>query len=167
MEKNIKKGNLKNSIKEITIFLLWTLAVILILGVLLYQYVPMNKIIPETISYTTPEDVKAELQSENNTDGEGSEDSTLPLEYKIDSTELSNYKKTQEYVPGKKNPFATVTQNDSQSSGNETTINTNSGSNTSSSSGSTTNINSGNTSTGNSTNGTTNSSNYLPDKGTK
>ena len=48
----------KNIIKEIIIFLLLTLAIILILGVLLYKYVPSNKIIPETISYTTSENVK-------------------------------------------------------------------------------------------------------------
>ena len=53
----------KNIIKEIIIFLLLTLAIILVLGVVLYQYVPTNKIIPETVSYTTPEKVKTELQT--------------------------------------------------------------------------------------------------------
>ena len=38
----------KNIIKEIIIFLLLTLAIILVLGVVLYQYVPTNKIIPES-----------------------------------------------------------------------------------------------------------------------
>ena len=45
----------KDIIKEIIIVLLLTLAIILILGVLLYEYVPANKIIPEKVSYTTPE----------------------------------------------------------------------------------------------------------------
>ena len=54
----------KNIIKEIIIFLLLILAIILVLGVVLYQYVPTNKIIPETVSYTTPEKVKAELEGQ-------------------------------------------------------------------------------------------------------
>ena len=51
----------KNIVKEMIIFLLLALAIILILGVLLYKYVPANKIIPEKVSYTTPENVKTEL----------------------------------------------------------------------------------------------------------
>lgn len=160
MKRNNKKRNVKNSIREITILLLWILAVILILGVLLYQYVPVNKIIPETISYTTPEEVKAELQNENSS--ENAEEDTLPLKYNIDATELNNYKKIQEYVPGKKNPFASITQNDSQNSESESTENTKTENNTGANSGSNSNTNSINTS-----GETTNSTNYLPDKGTK
>ena len=90
----------KNVIKEIIIVLLLSLAIILILGVLLYEFVPANKIIPETISYTTPANVQAELQTDENID-----ESEVVVTYRIDSTDLNNYKKTQEYVPGKKNPF--------------------------------------------------------------
>ena len=36
----------KNVLREIIILLLLTLAIILLLGVLLYEYVPMNKVIP-------------------------------------------------------------------------------------------------------------------------
>ena len=42
----------KNVLREIIILLLLTLAIILLLGVLLYEYVPMNKVIPETVTYT-------------------------------------------------------------------------------------------------------------------
>lgn len=90
----------KNIVKEMIIFLLLALAIILILGVLLYKYVPANKIIPEKVSYTTPENVKTELQTDENVD-----DSEVVVTYQIDSTDLSNYKKIQEYVPGKKNPL--------------------------------------------------------------
>ena len=87
----------KNIIKEIIIFLLLTLAIILVLGVVLYQYVPTNKIIPETVSYTTPEKVKAELQTDENVDT-----SEVVVTYQIDSTDLSNYKRINEYVSGRK-----------------------------------------------------------------
>ena len=40
----------KNLIKEIIILLLLILATILVLGVVLYEYVPMNKVIPEKVS---------------------------------------------------------------------------------------------------------------------
>ena len=50
----------------IIIILLLTLAIILILGVLLYEFVPTNKIIPEKISYTTPENVREDLQAAEN-----------------------------------------------------------------------------------------------------
>ena len=42
----------KNVIKEIIIILLLCLAIILILGILLYEYVPMTKTIPNPVSYT-------------------------------------------------------------------------------------------------------------------
>ena len=48
-------------IKEMIIMLLICLASILILGVLLYEYVPSNKMIPDAVSYTTPEKVQLEL----------------------------------------------------------------------------------------------------------
>lgn len=133
----------KNIIKEIIIILLLTLAMILILGVLLYEYVPANKIIPEKVSYTTPESAKMELETDPNVD-----DTQVIITYQIDSTDLNNYKKIHEYVPGKKNPFEEVSEETQQTQGNNgTTTNQPSGSNT--------NTNS-NTSTG-----------YLPDKGTK
>ena len=161
----------KDIIKEIIIFLLLALAIILILGVLLYKYIPANKIIPEKVSYTTPENVKTELQTDESVD-----DSEVVVTYQIDSTDLSNYKKIQEYVPGKKNPFASVQQDDttsgSSSNSGTTENNTNnsssSNSNVISNTGSSTTTSSSNTNKGNSSS-TTGSSNsgYLPDKGTK
>ena len=109
----------KNIIKEIIIFLLLTLAIILVLGVVLYQYVPTNKIIPETVSYTTPEKVKTELQTDENVDT-----SEVVVTYQIDSTDLSNYKRINEYVSGRKNPFAST---GTQSSTGGTTDTSNSG----------------------------------------
>ena len=152
----------KNIIKEIIIFLLLTLAFILVLGVVLYQYVPTNKIIPETVSYTTPEKVKAELQTDENVDT-----SEVVVTYQIDSTDLSNYKRINEYVSGRKNPFAST---GTQSTTGGTTDTSNSG-NTSSAGSS--NSNSGTSSSGtssasgNTSNSSSSSSGYLPDKGTK
>lgn len=141
----------KNIIKEIIIFLLLALAIILILGVLLYEYVPANKIIPEKVSYTTPENVKTELQTDTNID-----DTQVVVTYQIDSTDLNNYKKIQEYVPGKKNPFqSVVTEQTNNTENSNVSSETQGNSTTSANSDTTTNIND------------TSDTGYLPDKGTK
>ena len=141
----------KNIIKEIIIILLLTLAIILVLGVLLYGYVPANKIIPEKISYTTPEEAKSELEADINEN-----DEELYIDYHIDSTQLNNYQKIQEYVPGKKNPFSSL------ESENETETNTNTNTNTSKDNQTQTN-----TSGTQKNNETEKNTGYLPDKGTK
>ena len=140
----------KKVIKEIMIMLLLCLAIILILGVLLYEYVPSNKIIPDEVSYTTPETVKEELSKSENVDND-----EVILTYSVDSTDLDNYERINTYVPGKPNPFSPY--NETSTSGGDTTQN-------GSSNGST---NSGNSS--GTTNNTTSSggSAYYPDKGTK
>ena len=91
----------KKIIKEIIIMLLLCLAIILILGVLLYEYVPSNKIIPEEVSYTTPTAVQEELSK-----GENVENDEIILTYSVDSTDLDNYERINTYVPGKPNPFS-------------------------------------------------------------
>ena len=140
----------KNIIKEIIIVLLLILAIILILGILLYEYVPNNKIIPQQVSYTTPENVKEELSTSENVD-----DSQVIMTYEVTATDLTNYKKTKDYVSGKKNPFESI------ESQNTTTENTTSG-NT---------VNSGTTGNSSTTNTNTTTDNtqqgYLPDKGKK
>lgn len=143
----------KNIIKEIIMVLLLALAIILVLGVLLYEYVPANKIIPEKVSYTTPEEVKTEL--ETNVD---EKDDELYVDYHIDSTQIKNYQKIQEYVPGRKNPFGSLETEETSTTTNDGNQNNSNTSNTGSI-GSTTN--SGTSTTGQGNTG------YLPDKGTK
>ena len=142
----------KKVIKEMIIILLICLAIILILGVLLYEYVPSNKIIPDEVSYTTPEAVQEELSK-----SEDVENDEIILTYSVDSTDLDNYERINTYVPGKPNPFSPY--DETTTSGENTTQN---GSSTGAS---------GNTGSGNST-GTNQSANsgesaYYPDTGTK
>ena len=142
----------KKVIKEMIIILLICLAIILILGVLLYEYVPSNKIIPDAVSYTTPEAVQEELSK-----SEDVENDEIILTYSVDSTDLDNYERINTYVPGKPNPFSPY--DETTTSGEDTTQNN------------TTTGTNGNTSSGNST-GTNNSNSsggsvYYPDTGTK
>lgn len=146
----------KDIIKEIIIILLLTLAIILILGVLLYEFVPTNKIIPEKVSYKTPENVREDLQAAENAD-----DDNIVVTYQINATDLSNYKKINEYVPGKKNPFESVEKN-------ETIEDTSTDASNSQGGTTTENKTSTSTSTDTKTNTSSNSgTSYLPDKGTK
>lgn len=91
----------KTIIKELIIALLLCLAILLLLGILLYEYVPMTKTIPNPVAYVTPEKVKEELANAGSVD-----ENQIILTYEVDSTDLNNYKKIQDYKPGKANPFS-------------------------------------------------------------
>ena len=146
----------KNVIKEIIILLLLCLAIILLLGILLYEYVPMSKTVPNPVSYTTPEDVQQELATSSDVDN-----SQIILTYEVDSTDLNNYERINDYQPGKANPFSSY-----ETSGENTTTNGSATGGSNSSSGSSSS-NSNNTNTSSSGNTTTSGGQYFQDKGTK
>lgn len=116
----------KNFLKELIIILLLCLAIILLLGILLYEYVPMNKTLPNTEAYTTPSSVKSELKEE---DANGD----LIQTYEIDNSDLDDYKRIQNYKPGKADPFssyeASESGNRNVTTGTNTTTNNPSGNN--------------------------------------
>lgn len=91
----------KSMIKEIIIMLLLCLTILLLLGILLYEYVPMTKTIPNPVSYTTPNNVRQELADSDNL-----EESEIIMTYEVDATDLNNYSTIQNYKPGKANPFS-------------------------------------------------------------
>lgn len=148
----------KSIIKEIIIILLLCLAIIVVLGLLLYEYVPMSKVVPEPVSYTTPEDVKEELIQS----GEINESEVI-MTYEVDSTDLRNYQSINNYNPGKANPFSSY-----QTQTTETTS-TNGGT-TTSAGGTTTTGSAGNTNSSNSSGNSSSSTSgghFFQDKGTK
>lgn len=140
----------KNIVKEIIIILLLCLAIILILGILLYEYAPMSKTVPNPVSYTTPEEVQQELSSSSDVDN-----SQIIMTYEVDSTDLNNYERINDYQPGKANPFSSY-----ETSGENTTSNGSSTGGSNSSSGSS-------NSSSSSSNTTTSGGEYFQDKGTK
>ena len=144
----------KKIIKEFIIMLLLCLAIILILGVLLYEYVPSNKIIPEEVSYTTPQNIQEELSK-----SEDVENDQVILTYSIDATDLNNYERINSYVPGKTNPFSSydISSSNGQDNGNGSSSGTNNNTSTN-----------GSNNSGSSTNTTEDTNTgYFPDKGTK
>lgn len=127
----------KSVIKEITIMLLLCIAIVLILGILFYDYIPTNKVVPKKEAYTTPENVKEEIE-ERITELEKTE-----ISYEITGSDLNLYKQSASYKPGKANPFALVDHNqvvtnNTTNTGNQTnTNNTNQNTNVSTNSTST------------------------------
>lgn len=136
----------KSIIKELIIVLLLCLAIILVLGILFYEYIPIAKEVPEDVKYSTSDEIQ-----EQKTEIRGL---TADEEYysgetdSINSDDLNNYRRTQDYVPGKANPFAayettaeTPTENGSStgssSSGSSSGSTSSGGSSSSSTSGST------------------------------
>lgn len=125
----------KSIIKEIIIVLLLCLAIMLVLGILLYEYVPITKTLPNEVSYTTPENVKQELLSSSDVD-----DTQVIMTYEVNQDDLNNYRRVQDYVPGKANPFSSyeTTAADPTGNGSSTGGSSSNSSSTSSSNTSTT-----------------------------
>lgn len=145
----------KKFLKELIISLLLCLAIILLLGVLLYEYVPMTKTIPNPVSYTTPDNVKQELAETQEVD-----ENEIILTYEVDATDLNNYKRIQNYKPGKANPFSSYQTTENPSDGNSS-----SGGNTTTNGGNANN--NGGTSSGQATENNTSGGKLFPDKGIK
>ena len=133
----------------------------------MYEYVPASKTMPNEVSYTTPSDVKEELLSSADVD-----DSQIIVTYEVNQDDLNNYKKVQNYKPGKANPFDSGETTDSSNATNTTNGNSSAGN---SNNGNTGSSSTGNTSAGSQTGGssntdsntTTSGGSYFPDKGTK
>lgn len=127
----------KTIIKEIGIALLLLIAIALLLGVLLYDYIPNNKTVPIKIqAYEMPEDIKNELQEAI------PEGQNIVRTYYIDSTDLNSYEATNDYDKGKPNPFAEyvpVIQDNSNNSTDSNNNNTNNNKNDSATSNNTLN----------------------------
>lgn len=103
-------------IKEIIIFLLVCLAMMLLFAVVLYEYIPSRKVVAEVVTYSATEEIQQQLA--DNVDQETNE---VVLTYEVTSSDLNNYEITNEYVPGKSNPFAAIsTSADSDITGNTT-----------------------------------------------
>lgn len=139
--------------KEIIIVLLAILLSMLILAVVLYDYIPNRIQSEETATYSATESVKALLQ-----DPVADESSNIILTYEVTGTDLTNYEKAKEYVPGKQNPFAVYSEETTEEENQTGTKNTNSSSQ---------NTSDENQDGGTTENGQTNTSSYFKNTGTK
>ena len=92
---------MKPIVKEVCIILLLCLAICLVLGVVFYDYIPNNKVVPSTVeAYETSNTIKDEISQEI-------------LDYpkqnitlEITDSDLTLYRQEHLYDSGKANPFA-------------------------------------------------------------
>jgi len=101
----------KSIIKEIIIMLLLCVAILLILGVLFYDYIPSNKVVTGKIAYSTPENIQEEVNEEV------IEANKTKITYEVTDADLNIYKQSNSYVPGKRDPFS---MESTQTTGNST-----------------------------------------------
>lgn len=109
----------KSILKETFIMLLLCVAIVLLLGILFYNYIPSNRVVPEKKEYVSSEKVKAELEETIN----NVENDKQPIVYKITDSDLEKYKQTSSYRPGKKDPFSSLeekSENVGNNGGNNT-----------------------------------------------
>ncbi len=115
----------KAIIKEIFIMLLLCVAIVLVFGVIFYDYIPTNKAVPNKLeAYVTPENIQEEI------DEEIMEMNKIEVSYEITESDLDLYKQTHSYTPGKRDPFSASTENTNNTGGNNTGNNNGSGTNT-------------------------------------
>lgn len=127
----------KKVIREIIISLLVCLAILLILSVILYNFIPSNKVIPGEVEYTPTAEIQTQLNAER------VQNSVPTKVFEITASDLDKYEKTDDYNPGKVNPFAPVSHsnndNSDNGSGNNSSNQGNSSNNNSNSNNSTNN----------------------------
>ena len=100
---------IKTIFKESIIILLLCVAILLVLSILFYDYNPINTVVPNKIAYTTPENIKNELEEETIENTLGSQNRV----YAIEGSDLNIYKKNNAYNASKDNPFASTPSEDS------------------------------------------------------
>ena len=94
---------IKTALKETFIMIMLCAVIALIMAVFFYYYIPINKVVPEPIAYSMPEElteVKEELQNSITNANE-----KVVMTYEIDEADLAGYKQTKTYDAGKANPF--------------------------------------------------------------
>ena len=92
----------KSILKEVLIILLACVAIVLIMAVIFYNYMPSNKIVPAKVTaYETPANVEAEITE----DTIESYNTTSEKNYTIENSDLLMYQASSSYDPGKSDPF--------------------------------------------------------------
>lgn len=143
--------------KNIILMLLLFAVIIMMIGILFYDYLPTRVEVSKPNEYEEDSKVTktlATIEKEkkevfNNKDDGNSTSGVVIQAYSLDAHDLSMYEQAGMYDSGKSNPFADLSSENTNNSGNANSGNTNSGStnsgNTVTSNGGTTSANKGNT----------------------
>lgn len=90
----------KSILKEVCILVLLSIAILLIFGIVFYDYIPIGVTIPTKEAYETPDEVKNEI-NELAADAAKTE-----VTYEVTDSDLNIYKQRANYKEGKADPFA-------------------------------------------------------------
>lgn len=118
---------IKTILKETILMILTGIVILLIFSIILYDDIPVNKVTPNKVAYSVPENLQEELE-ETITEEESKE---VLVTYTITEKDLQTDEARNYYDPGKVNPFSEIkTENNNNNNNNETNNNntTNSGS---------------------------------------
>ena len=115
-------------IKELFIIALLFVVIMFIIGILVYDFIPTNKVVPQAIEYTadstvtaTLQEITADLASQSTTTDSSSnydETESLLKSYSIGKSDLSNYKSKNAFESGKPDPFSEYTEPDANTAAN-------------------------------------------------
>ncbi len=118
----------KNIFKEFFILMIILATITLIFLIILYGYNPTKKIVPNKISYQTPENINSEIESIADTQNS----TPVTITYELDETQINNSKKAGSYNSGKQNPFAKPEVEEGKNSEDSTNEDNNNNKNTTS-----------------------------------
>jgi len=108
---------IKSMVKEIFIILLLIIIILLVLAMLFYKYIPSNKKIPTVVeTYNLSEEIQDELNETI------LETKNIVKTYKVDSYDLYEYEKSNDYDKGKDNPFDAINLKENETPQNESSI---------------------------------------------
>ena len=104
---------IRSIFKEICIMILLCVAIVLVLGVIFYDSLPQNKVVPnKLVAYQTEENIIEEINEEV------AAMNKVEVTYEIKGSDLTLYKQTNSYKQGKPDPFsASITTNTSKPNG--------------------------------------------------
>lgn len=113
---------MKTVIKEVFIMCLLCVVIVLVLGILFYEYTPTQKALPVMIAYKPSQNIAEQIEEIDL----ASKNTAIIKSYSIGSGDLSMYRAQNLYVSGKKDPFAKVEQEENNTNTSTSTTQTNS-----------------------------------------
>lgn len=105
--------------KEFAIYILIIALIVLVFGILFYEQLPSNKLIPIKEDYALPENLETALEDTLSTE----EQQEVLVTYNVEESDLDKYEDSKQYNPGKIDPFSdynvgNVTGGDNSNSSN-------------------------------------------------
>lgn len=161
---------MKTALKEILIICLLCIVIILVLGVLFYDYMPNKINLPAQISYKPDKKIEGQIEEiESSTNN-----ASIIKSYRMDQSDIDMYESQNIYVKGKSDPFSeykeetpdtnTTTTKSSTSSSSSNSYSSNNKENTNTTSNSGSSNNSSNNSSSSSSSDNTSSTGRLFEK---